>query len=81
MDPKTLQFRLTITCDTPELTGPRAQRYLARILRHTAARLTDGEDFGCYLNLPDSHGETVGQAALKTVEEHDGGRRHARGAR
>lgn len=75
-----LQFRLTITCENAAFEdSPEAE--IARILRRTADSMEDGFDFGFCRNLLDADGNIVGTAALKTVEEHDGGRVHDRKAR
>lgn len=69
----TLQFRLTITCDNAAFEdSPEAE--IARILRVTAAGL-EVADFDTCRDLRDVNGNVVGQAALKTVFEHDNSRR------
>jgi hypothetical protein len=79
MSTENLQFRLTIHCDDDAFQAdPEAE--IARILRATADRLEGGDDFDTCRDLRDVNGNVVGTAALKTREEHDGGRRHDRKA-
>lgn len=74
----TLQFRLHIDCENAAFEDA-PQFEIARILRRVADRVEcgDSDAFDTCQNLFDRNGNTVGQAALKTVDEHEGGRRHS----
>lgn len=70
----TLQFRLSITCEN-EAFGSEPELEIVRILRDLADRIEHGFDLDTCVDLRDYNGNTVGQTSLKTVHEHDNGRR------
>jgi len=77
IDPDTLQFRLTITCENAAFEDDPA-RTIARILRSLATRmdpLCDTELFDTTVTLRDTNGNECGHAALKTAYEHENARR------
>lgn len=74
--PNTLQFRVTISCSWDDSFSPKPEPEIARILRDLAARVESGDEFDTCRNLYDRNGNNVGTAALKTVQEHNEGRRH-----
>jgi len=75
IDPDTLQFRLTITCENAAFEDDPSQE-IARILRLLAARMDDKtEEFDTIVTLRDVNGNECGHAALKTVYEHENARR------
>jgi len=71
--PNTLEFRLQITCEDDYFGPDRhdCREALADLLFALGHRLQGGETFGVCTDIRTPDGNTVGQASLKTREEHE----------